>query len=228
MPKLKADLHAHCADDPCDGLRHSAEELIGAAAAQNYDVQAITLHQRVLHGPRLEAYAADRDVLLMPGIERNIEGKHVVILNPDADHASANTFEDLRTIGRRDAAFIAPHPFYPIPSSLGRQFLRNHDVFDCVEYSSLYLRGINPNRLAQWAAYHFGLPMVGNSDAHELPYPTNTFTWIDCERSVPAIIEAIRAGHVQVESRPRPLTDFSRNAYFAIRGMVEDVLQPAG
>lgn len=228
MQRLKADLHAHCADDPCDGLRHSAEELIEASAAEGYDVQAITLHQRVLHGPRLEAFAAERGVLLLPGVERNIEGKHVVILNPAPEHAAANTFDDLRKAGRRDAAFIAPHPFYPVTSSLGRQFLRNRDLFDCVEYSSLYLRGLNPNRLAQWAARYSGLPMVGNSDAHELPYPHNTFTWIEAERSVPGVIAAIRAGRVTVETVPRDLGNFARNAYFALRGSFEAMLARGG
>lgn len=228
MPQLKADLHAHCADDPCDGLNHSAEELIEAAAALGYDVQAITLHQGVLPTGRLRAFAAERGVLLIPGIERNINGKHVVILNPDEEHATANTFDDLRRIGRRDAAFIAPHPYYPIPSSLGRQFLRNRDVFDCVEYSSLYLRGVNPNRLAQWAARRAGLPMVGNSDAHELPYPNNSFTWIDAERSVSGVIEALRAGRVRVETVPRPLGSFARNTYYAIRGSLEGLLAPNG
>ncbi len=226
MPKLKADLHAHCADDPCDGLRYSAEELIDAAAAHQYDVQAITLHQRVLHGPRLEAYAAERGVLLMPGIERNIEDKHVVILNPDPEHAAANTFDDLRRIGRRNAAFIAPHPYYPIPSSLGSRFWRNRDVFDCVEYSSLYIRGVNPNRLAQFAARRAGLAVVGNSDTHELPYPHNTFTWIEADRTVESIIEALRAGRVSVESRPRAVSDFARNAFFALKGLSEDWIRP--
>ena len=227
MPELKADLHAHCADDPCDGLRHSAEELIEAAAAHGYDVQAITLHQSMLQTRRLRLFAAERGVLLIPGIERNINGKHVVILNPDTEHASANSFDDLRRIGRRDAAFIAPHPFYPIPSSLGRQFLRNRDVFDCVEYSSLYLRGVNPNLLAQWAARWAALPMVGNSDAHELPYPNTTFTWIDAERTVSGVVEALRAGRVRVDTVPRPLGSFARNTYYAIRGLLEDLVAPS-
>ncbi len=225
MPKLKADLHAHCADDPCDDLRYSAEELIDAAAAYDYDVQAITLHQRVLHGPRLEAYAAERGILLIPGIERNIEDKHVVILNPDPEHATANTFDDLRRIGKREAAFIAPHPYYPLPSSLGSQFLRNRDVFDSVEYSSLYIRGLNLNRLAQLGARRAGLPMVGNSDTHEMPHPHNTFTWLDADRSVPGVIEAIRRGRVTVETRPRAVEDFTRNAYYALRGLAERWLE---
>jgi predicted metal-dependent phosphoesterase TrpH len=228
MERLKADLHTHCADDPCDGLRYSAEQLIDAAAASGYDVFAITLHERLLHGPRLQAYAADRGILLVPGVERNIERRHVLILNPAPEHFEAKSFDDLRRIGRRGAAFIAPHPFYPIPSSVRGKFLRNADLFDAVEYSSLYIHGLNPNRPAQWAAAYFGLPLVGNSDTHELPHPDNTFSWIEAERSVSGVVDALRAGRVSLETRPRSPGNFARNAYYAIRGTIEGILQPAG
>jgi predicted metal-dependent phosphoesterase TrpH len=227
MPRLKADFHCHCADDPLDGLRYSAEELIDGAAAAAVDVLAITLHEFFLDSPRLRAYAAERGVLLMPGVECTIEGKHVVILNPDKEQASIRTFAELRRIGRREGAVLAPHPFYPIPASLGSKYLRHRDLFDCIEYSSLYLAGINPNWFARWASRRYGIPLLGNSDAHELPYPSNTFTWIEADKTVPSIIEAIRAGRVTVETRPRCAVEFTRNAYFAIRGYMETMMQPA-
>lgn len=221
MRRLKADFHTHCADDPCDGLAHSAESLIDAAAAAGLDVLAITCHQRMVHSHRLAAFAEARGVLLVPGIERNINRKHVVILNPDPEHLRANTFDDLRRIGRRNAAFIAPHIFYPFPNSLGLNFFRHVDLFDAIEYSSMYVRGLNPNWLAQWAARGTGLPMVGNSDAHELPFPDYTLTWIEAEPDVAGVIDAVRSGRVSIETRPRPTLNFTRNAYFAVLGMFE-------
>ena len=78
---LKVELHSHTADDPLDPIPYSTRDLIDRAAVLGYDALAITLHDRQLDVRPLEAYAADRGLILIPGIERTIEGKHVVLLN---------------------------------------------------------------------------------------------------------------------------------------------------
>lgn len=204
MQRLKADLHVHCADDAVDLLKYSAEMLIDAAAKLNVNVLAITGHESVPYSDRFATYARERGVLLIPAIEALIEGKHVVILNPDADQAAARTFDAVRILGRRNAAFLAPHPYYPIRTSLGRALIDNIDVFDAIECCALYFWGVNPNRKAERVAKRFGLPMLGTTDSHSLPYQVNTFSWVEAEPTVDGIVQAIRDGRVQCVTRRYP------------------------
>ncbi len=220
MKRLKTDLHTHAADDPFDTLSYSAEMLIDAVAAAGMDVLAITCHDLNPYQDRLAEYATRRNVLLVPGIEKFISKKHVLILNPHPDHLLADSFEELRAIGRKDAAFIAPHPYYPAPSSLISDLVRHIDLFDAIEWSSLYVRGLNPNRWAARTASRFGLPLLGTSDTHGLPYMDTTYSWIEAESSPFGIVQAIRAGRVTLETRPKPSGMAMRSAFDAVRGIV--------
>lgn len=224
MKRLKADLHTHAADDPFDSLSYSAEMLIDAVAAAGIGVLAITCHDLNLYTDRLSEFARRRGVLLVPGIEKFIGRKHVLILNPHADHLAATSFDALREIGRKDAAFIAPHPYYPAPSSLLHDLVRNIDLFDAIEWSSLYMRGLNPNWWARRTAARFGMTLVGNSDTHKLPYEDTTFSWIEAEPTPKGIVDAIRAGRVSLDTRPKPSWIAMRSAFDAVRGiMLESV-----
>ncbi len=229
MRRLKADLHAHCGDDPQDMIGYSAEMLIDAVAQLNYEVLAIASHDRMICPGRLIAYAARRNILLLPAVELMVEGKHVVVLNPCTEHESARTFADLRAIGKRDSAFLAPHPFYPASIALGGALTKNIDLFDAVEYSSMYWHGINPNRKAVRLARTHDLPIVGTSDSHTMPYSDSTFTWLDAEKTVDGVIDAVRAARVQVETRPRALAHIVDMGYFtareAVRGRLRNWLQ---
>ena len=225
MKRLKADLHVHTADDPRDRLTHSSEMLIDAAAALGFEVLALTAHDACIHSPYLDTFARRRGVLLIPGIEKTIEGKHVVILNPSQEHLAARHFEALRAAPRDDALVMAPHPFYPTPRSLGRKLLDHIDLFDAVEYSTLYCRGLNPNRRAARVARKFGLPLVGTSDVHRLPYGDSTHSWIEADKNVGQVLASVRAGRVDVVTRPLPARPALRSVYDAARGLVQDRLR---
>src|SRR5713101_1477890 len=111
---LKVDLHSHTADDPIDWIPHSSTELIDRAATLGYDALAITLHERQLDTRRLTAYAAERGIVLIPGIERTIQGRHVLLLNFRNGAEEVRTFEDLARLKRRlPGLVVAPHPFFP-------------------------------------------------------------------------------------------------------------------
>ena len=71
---LKIELHAHTGDDPVDVIPYTTFELIDHAAALGYDALAITLHEHQLDLRRFLPYAAERGVVLIPGVERTIEG----------------------------------------------------------------------------------------------------------------------------------------------------------
>lgn len=217
MRRLKADFHTHCSDDPCDRIEHSAEMLIDAAAEQGMEVLALTCHRACVHNDYLAEYARSRGVLLVPGIEAEIEDRHVLILNPDEEHCRLKTFEELRNVGRRNGAIIAPHPFYPVNASLHKLLYEHIDLFDAVEHCAVYLPGLDFNRRAIRAARRFGLPMVGGSDTHLLPYDASTYTLVEAEPTVESVIGAIRDGSVEVVTQPQSVAAFSRFILWAAR-----------
>ena len=223
MERLKADFHTHTCDDPLDVILHSSEMLIDAVAAKQVSVLAITCHERFVFNEYLSDYAGERGVVLVPGIEATLDGRHVLILNPDSQQAAATTFDELRRLGKRDAAVIAPHPYYPVGASLLSDLKRNIDLFDAIEHccfylpGSMYVPGLNPNWQARRVARKHRLPVVGTSDTHMLPYVDSTFTWIEADRNVPSIIHAIREGRVSVETRPRPLREIAKTVVFSVK-----------
>ena len=222
MKYLKADFHTHSSDDPRDEIAYSAESLIDAAAAKGIEVLALTCHGARIYDPYLAEYARHRGILLIPGIEANINGCHVLILNPDEEQARASTYEDLRRLGPRNAAIIAPHPFYPAGSAVQQDLIRNADVFHAVEISGFYFLGVNFNRKAERVARKLNLPLVGNSDTHVLPYVDNVHTRILAEPAIESVIEALRSGRVEVVAAPRPLRDVANMMRFAVEQFVRD------
>jgi predicted metal-dependent phosphoesterase TrpH len=200
---LKVDLHTHTSDDPLDRIPYSTCELIDRAAALGYDALAITLHDRQLDVVPLASYAAERGVVLIPGIERTIDGRHVLLLNFSSAAEEVGSFDDIaRLKAREDGLVVAPHPYFPATHSLFHLLTRYADLFDAVEYNAMYAPGLNFNRPAvRWAQAH-GKPLVGNSDVHRLPQLGATWSLVDADRDPPSICRAIRAGRVQVVTRP--------------------------
>jgi predicted metal-dependent phosphoesterase TrpH len=210
---LKVDLHIHTADDPLDRLQHTGYDVIDRAAELGLDALAITLHETQLTDARLVEYARERGVTLIPGVERSIEGKHVLLLNFPAEAAErTTTFEDLRRAkGRCAGLVIAPHPFFPGPTCLGGLLDRHATLFDAVEFSYFHTRWANFNeRAVGWARTH-NKPLVGNSDLHDLRQLGRTFSEVaGKDRSADAICEAIRSGAVVVRSSPVPLVELGQ------------------
>ena len=135
---LNVDLHTHTADDPIDRIPHSTTELIDRAATLGYGALAVTLHDRQLDIRRLIPYAAERGIVLIPGIERTIQGRHVLLLNFERGAEDVRTFEDLGRLKRRQTGLvIAPHPFFPSSTALGRDLDRHAGLFDAVEWNAM-------------------------------------------------------------------------------------------
>lgn len=200
---LKVELHTHTSDDPVDTIGHSTEELIDAAARMGYDALAVTLHERQLDVSRYRRFAAIRGIVLIPGIERTIEGRHVLMLNFSQAAERVETFDDLTRLKQREHGLvIAPHPFFPTSECLRGDLDRFADLFDAVEFNAMYTHTVNFNRAAvRWAAAH-GKPMVGNGDIHRLRQLGTTYSLIDAQRSPDAICRAVRQRRVEVVSRP--------------------------
>jgi predicted metal-dependent phosphoesterase TrpH len=200
---LKVELHAHTADDPHDSIPYSTTELIDHAAALGYDALAITLHDKQLDITSLRDHAARRRLVLIPGIERTIEGKHVLLLNFPADAENVRTFTDLERLKKRSGGLVvAPHPFFPSRSCLWSCLDRYKHLFDAVECNAMFTREADFNRLARRWARNAGKPIVGNCDVHRLRQLGTTYSLVDADRDPGAICQAIAAGRVSVVSHP--------------------------
>jgi predicted metal-dependent phosphoesterase TrpH len=205
---LKIDLHLHTADDPVDGIAYDGRTLVDRAAALGFDALAITLHDRQVADASLTAYARERRVVLLPGIERTIERKHVLLINFPQAAEQVRSFDDLAALKRRsDGLVIAPHPFFPAPSCLRSTLDRQADLFDAVEWSYFWTPGLDFNaRAAEWARAH-GKPLVGNSDLHDLRQLGRTCSWVRADRRADAICHAIREGRVSLQTAPVPVPE---------------------
>jgi predicted metal-dependent phosphoesterase TrpH len=200
---LKVELHSHTADDPHDAIPYSATDLIDHAAALGYNALAITLHERQLDIAKLRPYAADRGVVLIPGIEQTIEGKHVLLLNYDSDAENVRTFADLVRLKQRGRGLVvAPHPFFPSRSCLWSYLDRYKDLFDAVECNAMFTRLVDFNQPGERWARREGKPVVGNGDVHRLRQLGRTYSLVDAEPDPDSICEAIAVGRVTVVRRP--------------------------
>ncbi|MCH8126448.1 PHP domain-containing protein [candidate division KSB1 bacterium] len=203
MIELKSDFHLHTCDDLKDYVGHTGFELIDCAAQRGFKALAITNHDLFTFNNDLKSYASDHDILLIPGIEKKIAGKHVLLLNAFPATEKIETFDDLY-YAKKDGLFvIAPHPFFKARTCLGRKLINEIELFDAIEYCFFYSKLFNLNRRAVRVSRKVGLPLIGNSDCHLLEYMGVCHSMIAVEeKSMESVFSAIRNNSVNVVSRP--------------------------
>jgi predicted metal-dependent phosphoesterase TrpH len=224
---VKAELHAHTSDDRHDRVPHSPRDLVERAGALGYGAIAITLHDVVYDPAPLEGFARARGITLIRGLERTIGGKHVLLLNFPAEALAVRSFAEVADLKRAHPAglIVAPHPFFPIASALGRRLLDEHrPLWDAIEVNAMFVRGADWNRHArEWAAAN-GVPLVGNGDVHRLSQLGTTWSEVDVApgATADAICAAIREGRVLVRttrlSYARAALTFAQMTVGGIRG----------
>jgi len=207
---LKVDLHLHSREDPIDNITYDARALIDRAARLGFDAIAITLHDGLLRDGSADAYARELGIVLIPGIERSIDGRHVLLINFPDQVQDVRSFDDAaRLKARTGGLVIAPHPFFPDRTCLRSALDLHADLFDAVEWSYFWTRGLNFNaRAARWARQR-GKPIVGNSDLHDLRQLGRTYSLVESDRDPDAICAAIREGRVTVETEPVPALELT-------------------
>jgi predicted metal-dependent phosphoesterase TrpH len=224
MP-LKFDFHMHTLDDPNDHhVYHTVYELVDKAASLGFGALAITLHTRQFESEAASRYARERGIVLIPGVEQDIEGSHVLLINfPKAAAEGVSTFADLKRlkedaarVGGRETLVIAPHPFFPGGVALQEKFWSHCGLFDAVEISGFYHAKWNPNRKAIAAAEKLGLPLVGNSDTHTLEQFGKTWSEADCPQDTDCILKAIKEGRATVKGRALDAGEMGRIGWHVI------------
>jgi predicted metal-dependent phosphoesterase TrpH len=214
VPAFRVELHSHCQGDPVDRyLTHSVFEHVDQAKKVGLDAIAITWHRKIFDNPEAIAYARERGVLLIPGMEAEVNNRHLVVLNlAVGDLPAQPTWNQVRALRLRrpDVLVMAPHPFYPHPSCLGKNMDAHTDCIDIVEWCFIHVKWIpgrvNPNlRAARWAEKH-GKTLVACSDSHSLGSIGRNFSTVEAdELTTDAIFAGLRAGRVTFERSSLPL-----------------------
>jgi len=221
VPSYRVELHSHCQGDPIDTyLKHTIYEQIDQAKKMRLDALAITWHRKIFADPKAVAYARERNILLIPGMEAEMNRGHLVVLNlNEGDLPGEPTWDEVLALRTRksDVLVMAPHPFYPHPSCLGNQINDHVDCIDAVEWCMFHVKWLpgrtNPNlRAAHWAHRH-NKPLIACSDAHSLAAIGKNISTVEADAlTAEALFAAIRAGRISFH---RQALNFGQIIYHA-------------
>jgi predicted metal-dependent phosphoesterase TrpH len=205
VPHFRVELHSHCQGDPVDTyIGHTIFQQIDRAKELGLDAIAITWHRKICSAPEAFIYARERGILLIPGMEAEVDRRHLIVLNlSEGDLPPDPTWNQIRALRLRkpEVLVMAPHPFYPHPSCLGKTMNDHVDCIDAVEWCMIHvgwLPGrVNPNlRAAHWAK-QYGKTLIACSDAHTLSAIGRNASTVEAdELTIHSIFAGIRAGRV--------------------------------
>jgi predicted metal-dependent phosphoesterase TrpH len=206
---LTCDLHVHT-NYSKDG-ESSIEEILRVAEEEGLDAIAITDHDSVEGAKR--ALTIPSAVLVIPGIEVSTKQGHLLVLGvTEIIPAGLDVVDTVNIARRMGALLILPHPYHIWRHGVARRKTAGMMVVDAVEvFNSRYIVGSANNKAAR-IAKRLGKPCVGGSDAHNAKFVGFGRTYVDAEKNVPAILDAIRAGKVSCGGKKTPLRTYTRQS----------------
>ena len=213
---LKVQLHCHCYGDPVDHINYSPKKLIDEAKRLQYDALSITLHRKLFFNKKIQKYAAKQGLLLIPGIEFEINEKHIVAVNAHQDILNVNDFKKLAEYRKNhpETLIFAPHPFFPTSECLQKDLIDNILLFDAIEISWAYTKTKNYNQKAIELAKRWRKPLVATADCHILRELNIGYTLVEAKKDALSIVKAIRANKIQIHTKP---TNYFKIARFMIQ-----------
>ncbi|MBI2655584.1 PHP domain-containing protein [Candidatus Woesearchaeota archaeon] len=232
--QLKVDLHTHSQDDPVDKIRHTSRELVNLAVRGGYAALAITNHTDVFYSRDLDRLAEDHGLGLIPGMEANVNGKHVLLyclkerqvideLNRMSRQGNGDlSFDQVAALKERGIVtfVMAPHPYYLLEYCLGSQLAAHHDLFDLIEVSPFHTNSplpkswaswdfLNRNKMAEVIAHRFGIPLFASSDAHDIRKFGKAHSLVEAEPTLDSIVSVLQSrDQRKIEPITKPLSLF--------------------
>jgi predicted metal-dependent phosphoesterase TrpH len=206
---LTCDLHVHT-NFSKDG-ESSVEEILKRAEEVGLDAIAITDHDTVDGAKKALTYTTK--VLVIPGIEVSTKQGHLLVLGvTEVIPSGLDVIVTIEIARRMGALAILPHPYHVWRHGVGRRKKAGMDIVDAVEvFNSRYIVG-SANTKAARIAKRLGKPCVGGSDAHNARFVGFGRTFVDAEKNVSAILDAIRAGKVSCGGKKTPLRTYTRQS----------------
>ena len=224
MVSITCDLHVHTkasADGHCP-----IEDVLRQAEKAGLDAVAITDHDSVESAKK--ALTLKSSVLVIPGIEVSTKQGHVLLLGTTEEFPKGE--DALETIRKgRDAGclVIIAHPYHHFRHAVGlhsKQALIEADALEGYN-SRYYTKG--SNKKAVRTAKRLKKPVTAGSDAHECRFVGYGINVVEArERSVPAILDAIRAGSIESRCIKTPARTYTYQSYKNVVRKVKKVLRP--
>jgi len=203
---LSVELHCHSALS-YDG-RDPVELLLEQAEAVGLDAIAVTDHDEIDASLDAVTKAGEYGLVGIPGMEVTTAAGHVLALGVRETVPAGLPFEEtLSYVRELGGIAVVPHPFQEsrsgVMAKIDRTTLATADAIEV--YNSRLLTG-RANRQADRFAREFELPRTAGSDAHVSEMVGQAVTKVDTggERTVDAILSAIRRGDTTVEGKRTP------------------------
>ncbi|WP_335999310.1 PHP domain-containing protein [Halorientalis halophila] len=219
---LAAELHCHSSASH-DG-RDPVELLLGQAEAVGLDALAVTDHDEIEASLDAVEKAEEYGLVGIPGMEVSTAAGHVLALGVrEAIPPGLSFGETLDRIRSLGGIAVVPHPFQEsrsgVLANISQETLTAADAIEV--YNSRLLTG-RANRQAERYARRNGLPMTAGSDAHISEMVGQAVTRIDAaDRSVEAILDAVREGRTAVEGKRTPWRISFRQAAGGVKRRVQ-------
>jgi len=200
---MRFDLHVHSVFSKDSYAEH--DEILEYAAKNGLDGFAICDHDSIEGGLECARRALEigSKQIVIPGVEVSSSKGHVLVLGvKERIEPGLSPEETIRIAHEQGAVVVIPHPYKVTSHGIG--YLKGLDA-DAVEVLNSRCMTKGPNNKAKKVADELGLPHVGGSDAHEARMVGRSYAEIDAsERSVDAVLDAIRAGRTSAGGRLTP------------------------
>ncbi|WP_277553158.1 PHP domain-containing protein [Halobaculum limi] len=202
---LSVELHSHSALSH-DG-RDPVDMLLEQAAAVGLDALAVTDHDEIDASLEAAAMADDYGLVGISGMEVTSAAGHVLAFGIEEAIPPGLSFDEtLDRIRDQGGLSVVPHPFqksrHGVAPHITEDQLASADAIEV--YNSRLLTG-RSNRQAESFAVDRGVPMTAGSDAHISEMVGQAITEVGAaDRSVDAILDAIRDGRTSVVGKRTP------------------------
>ena len=196
--EVKADLHVHSTYSKDSII--TPQEIVFYAKKRGLTAVAVTDHNQVEGAKKI---ARETDFLIIPGTEVSSLDGHIVGLNVnEVIPRGLSADETVDRIHKAGGIAIACHPFALFKGSVGKHVSSKFDAVETRNASSFPFK--SAAKKADLLAERFGLPKVAGTDAHIGQAIGCTYTLVESEPNVEAILKAIVNGHCAPRGAPIP------------------------